>query len=485
MRTDQAARDIRKKKTEYISDAAQRQRIGQIEDAQQSAEYSDVLQQEADLTAGHGILRTTGLIAVSAQDPDELERAVADIEQAAIQASCETRRLWGQQAQAFSAAALAALPTGLTWAIRPSPAYCRTPSIGSAVMQSWGTAPPPSVIIDLSPIVLLRGEPTWGWVDATVKAWREQRDPKARFYGVADNSLWYRLDDSGRRSLSNWKRKRMARSVSWADPEVLELATEFDTASVLTTDLYRDHRREFPWLQGTDRVWKPVPSNGTIAFEQLDYTAIAAEEVSWRIEEADLTPKGFRTPEARDALRYEWRCTAAACQWSAKAVIEEDPAFRDGQVVCPGCLTPARQLGLRESTKEIVLLLGDDEVDRLPLAERSELTVGRGRDAGRYDVREVLDDADANKISRDHLKLSNNGGRIFVEELGSKNGTQILRPDGAAAPLQVDVQQILAPTEQLALAGGSLNIRLSGKKRPRGTYEPDLTTPPFLRLEGN
>jgi hypothetical protein len=97
MRTDQAARDIHKEKTEYISDAAQRQRIGQIEYAQQSAEYNDVLQQEADLTAGHGILRTTGLIAVSAQDPDELERAVADIEQAAIQASCETRRLWASR----------------------------------------------------------------------------------------------------------------------------------------------------------------------------------------------------------------------------------------------------------------------------------------------------------------------------------------------------------------------------------------------------
>lgn len=106
MRTDQAARDMRKKKTEYISDAAQRQRIGQIEDAQQSAEYNDVLQQEADLTAGHGVLRTTGMIAISAQDEDGLERAVAEIEQAAVQASCETRRLWGQQAQAFSAAAL-------------------------------------------------------------------------------------------------------------------------------------------------------------------------------------------------------------------------------------------------------------------------------------------------------------------------------------------------------------------------------------------
>jgi hypothetical protein len=106
MRTDRAARDIRKKKTEYISDAAQRQKIGQIEDAQQTAEYQDVLQQEADLTAGHGVLRCTGLVAVSASDQDELERGVAAIEQAAIQASCETRRLWGQQAQGFGATAL-------------------------------------------------------------------------------------------------------------------------------------------------------------------------------------------------------------------------------------------------------------------------------------------------------------------------------------------------------------------------------------------
>ncbi len=106
MRSDQAARDIRKKKTEYISDAAQRQRIGQIEDASQTAEFQDVLQQEADLTAGHGVLRYTGLISVSARTADDLDSAVAAIEQAAIQASCETRLLVGQQAQAFTAAAL-------------------------------------------------------------------------------------------------------------------------------------------------------------------------------------------------------------------------------------------------------------------------------------------------------------------------------------------------------------------------------------------
>ena len=106
IRADVAARDIRKKKTGYLSDATQRARIGQIEDAEQTAEYRDVLQQEADLIAGHGVLRYVGLIAISAPDVAELDAAVAAVEQAAIQASCETRRLVGQQAQAFTAAAL-------------------------------------------------------------------------------------------------------------------------------------------------------------------------------------------------------------------------------------------------------------------------------------------------------------------------------------------------------------------------------------------
>ncbi len=106
VRADQAARDLRKKKTELISDQAQRRKIGQIEDAATSAELDDVLQQEADLTAGHGVLRVSGLVSVSAPTVDELDAAVAAVEQAAIQASCETRRLVGQQAQAFTAAAL-------------------------------------------------------------------------------------------------------------------------------------------------------------------------------------------------------------------------------------------------------------------------------------------------------------------------------------------------------------------------------------------
>lgn len=106
MRSDQAARDIRKKKVEHISDQAQRAKIGQIEDASQTAEYHDVLQQEADLTAGHGILRYTGLITITAETIEDLDAYVAALEQAAIQANSETWILAGQHAKAFTAAAL-------------------------------------------------------------------------------------------------------------------------------------------------------------------------------------------------------------------------------------------------------------------------------------------------------------------------------------------------------------------------------------------
>lgn len=59
--------EIRKTKTGYLSDATQPARIGQIEDAERTAEYRDVLQQEADLIAGHGVQRYIGLIAISAR----------------------------------------------------------------------------------------------------------------------------------------------------------------------------------------------------------------------------------------------------------------------------------------------------------------------------------------------------------------------------------------------------------------------------------
>ena len=104
--TAAAMRDIRKAKVEYVTDAAQKARIGAITDLADAQELADVMTREQALISGHADLRFTGLIAVTAPTKDELDAAVSLLQRAATQSGCETRLLLGQQARAFTAAAL-------------------------------------------------------------------------------------------------------------------------------------------------------------------------------------------------------------------------------------------------------------------------------------------------------------------------------------------------------------------------------------------
>jgi hypothetical protein len=99
-------RDIRKSKVEYLTDAAQKARIGAINDLADDQELSDVIDRERALVAGHADLRYTGLITVTANTKDELDAAVSQVQRAATGCACDTRLLYGQQARAFAAAAL-------------------------------------------------------------------------------------------------------------------------------------------------------------------------------------------------------------------------------------------------------------------------------------------------------------------------------------------------------------------------------------------
>lgn len=99
-------REIRRAKAEHAADAAQRTRIGQVEDESIRAEQADLARREAELVAGHGDFRFTGLITVSASSADELADACTQVERAASSAMLEVRRLFGQQGQAHAACAL-------------------------------------------------------------------------------------------------------------------------------------------------------------------------------------------------------------------------------------------------------------------------------------------------------------------------------------------------------------------------------------------
>lgn len=104
--TQMALRQIRKEKTEAIADMAHKQRVGQIADLSDTQEYDDLLTRERSVVGGHTDVEFCGLLTVTAIDRDTLEVARSQVVQAASQATCEVRPLYGRQAQGFLCATL-------------------------------------------------------------------------------------------------------------------------------------------------------------------------------------------------------------------------------------------------------------------------------------------------------------------------------------------------------------------------------------------
>ncbi|MFE4910769.1 SCO6880 family protein [Streptomyces sp. NPDC056652] len=103
---DAALRDVQRKKSSVIADAAERARRGQVDSEADSIEYQDIKSRERQLIAGHADVALTGLLTVSADTEDKLRTACAVVETAAVGAQLDLRPLTWQQAEAFTAAAL-------------------------------------------------------------------------------------------------------------------------------------------------------------------------------------------------------------------------------------------------------------------------------------------------------------------------------------------------------------------------------------------
>ncbi len=103
---DGALRDVQRRKSSVIADAAERARRGQVDSESDSIEYQDIKQRERQLIAGHADVAVTGLLTVSADSEEELRSACAVVETAAVAAQLDLRLLTWQQAQSFAAASV-------------------------------------------------------------------------------------------------------------------------------------------------------------------------------------------------------------------------------------------------------------------------------------------------------------------------------------------------------------------------------------------
>ena len=100
--SDRSTREVEAAVTRDRADRELRTRFGQSETARQRQAAAATVRREAELAAGHGEVRLSGFVTVSGRDPDELRQACGEVLEHAARARLQLRRLYGQQAQAFT-----------------------------------------------------------------------------------------------------------------------------------------------------------------------------------------------------------------------------------------------------------------------------------------------------------------------------------------------------------------------------------------------
>lgn len=109
VRPSTSHRRVERDATKLTVDAEQRQRSGFRIGARHRRAERDVAAREAELVAGYCELEYCGLVTVTAEHVDGLERSCAEWEQIAAQTGVVLRRLYGQQDTAFACS----LPVGI------------------------------------------------------------------------------------------------------------------------------------------------------------------------------------------------------------------------------------------------------------------------------------------------------------------------------------------------------------------------------------
>jgi len=99
---EEAVRKVEASRTASLADAELRRRGGFVSTARQARESEVLARREAELADGHASFRYAGFITVSAPTEEELVTACDTVKHAAGQCRLSLRRLYGDQASAYT-----------------------------------------------------------------------------------------------------------------------------------------------------------------------------------------------------------------------------------------------------------------------------------------------------------------------------------------------------------------------------------------------
>jgi hypothetical protein len=290
-------------------------------------------------------------------------------------------------------------------------------------------------------------------------------DQSVRMFGVADQSLLERtgmfLDPTQRRTLRDEAGNGLFLVAGKADIPLLQIADETGLP-IITRDKFDGHRREFPWLDGSDdAILEPrVDRRGTISLLPITLESRDDWRLSMKEEDDLLTQQGLkRHAEALDRL---WSCPEPRCPRhdpkNAPYVLL--PRAVGGKLVCDQHGLAMTDMGPRPRVIHLKIMLDGEEWRRLAVSEDEPVTIGRSPGLG--DLSKAMDETALRGVSREHLRFEMGSGLTVTDT--SRNGTVLILRDGR----RIDLHQASHPftVRDRAQIRAGLEIIRSGRRYP-------------------
>jgi hypothetical protein len=254
----------------------------------------------------------------------------------------------------------------------------------------------------------------------------------AAMFGVADSSLLAGrdlfLDPEQRRWLRGWAESGLILVAGKADVPLLQIAQETGLP-IITRDRFVGHRREFPWLDGSDdAVLEPVAGrHGEVLLRHLTLDRKPGWDES-QGEELDLLVQQGLSRRVEVLGRY-WSCPEPRCPRHdpARSPFVLLPLARGGRLVCDQHGLDMRDLGPRPRVAQLKVMRNGREQHRFTVGQGEPVIVGRSPEV--IDLSSFLDDANRLQVSRAHLRFELDADRLTITDL-SRHGTVLILRDG-------------------------------------------------------
>ena len=305
-------------------------------------------------------------------------------------------------------------------------------------------------------------------------------------FAVADSSLLTQsglfLDPHQRRTLRDWAEEGLILVVGKADVPLLQIAEETGLP-IITADRFGGHRREFPWLDGSDdAVLEPqADRHGGVSLQHVTLTHKTVWEMSVS-EERDLLVQQGLSRRVEVLGRY-WSCPQPRCPRHdpKNSSIVLLPRASGDRLVCDQHGLDMIDMGPKPRVAALKIMLDGKERHRFTVTQDEPVVVGRS--AGPVDLSEFVDETILSGVSRAHLRLDLDSNRLTITDT-SRNGTLLILQDGtrldlrkATRPFTVGDRAQIHPSLEIIRSGRRYPSELSARRRTPRQSRSDPPAP--------